>query len=675
MRRRLTWIVLGCLVAAGAILGRAAYFQLVGDERLAALGRRQFESKLLLRPRRGVLTDRNGEPLAVNVEVQSLAAHPKKLRAHKSVLRLLANALELPPRRLAERVSEKDGEKKEFTWIRRHLTDPELARLRKFGILGPNGDLPEGLWLVRETQRVYPHRDLAAHVLGDVNLDSEGIEGIELWAEGALRGSVASVSAVKDALGRPTFIDAVAAKDVHDGTPLALTIDASLQYAVEQELRASVLKTGARSGIVMVMDATTGELLALANEPSFDPNEPATADSARRRNRAITDGYEPGSTLKPVLLAAALQKGMKLGDRIWAEKGSFVVQGKRISEAEAHERFEWISLKKIIQLSSNVASAKLALRLGPEAFSSALRGFGFGSKTGIEFPGEISGRLPPKGDWKPLTLANVGFGQGVLVTPLQITRAYAAVANGGWLVQPRLVLPASTVRKMPPRRVIPQKTSELVTEALLAATEKEGTGTKAALEGYRIAGKTGTAQVVDPKTGRYSRTRFISTFVGFPIGLDRKMVVFTLLDEPKGYYYASDTAAPLFRSVFAAVANRFGIPPNGQRLANAGVAAVPLRDRSHQSTQDQMRWSVAKVLGAPEAELKWRGTSPDGRNQWLMPALGGLTAREAIRLLHDSGSRGLKLEVRGAGVVHEQSPVEGKIIADGGAVRLDLSEP
>jgi cell division protein FtsI (penicillin-binding protein 3) len=518
---------------------------------------------------------------------------------------------------------------------------------------------------VRESKRVYPHHELASQIIGSTNVDSVGSEGVELWFNSKLKGSVVSVDATRDALGRATFLDAAAAGGVRDGEPVRLTIDASLQYSIEQELKFSVAQTGARGGSVIVMNATNGEILALANEPSFDPNFRG-ASGDQRRNRVLTDGYEPGSTLKPVLLASALSSGMKPSDQVWGNRGSFTVQGRKISEAESHERYEWISLKRMIQVSSNVASAKLALKIGADTYSRTLQQLGFGERSGMGFPGEISGRVPPRKSWQPLTLANIGFGQGVLVTPIQMARAYAAFLNGGWLVQPTLVLDQPNRER--PRRVLSAAVAEQVQEALSLVTRDDGTGTKAGLPGYQVAGKTGTAQTVDPVTRKYSKTRFISSFVGFARGVEPRLVIYTALDGPKGVYYASETAAPLFRRSLQAVVNRFSIP------ADPVLAAQPERQDAPK-VQVMAEPQILTEGGRREA-LDWEKSaeseesrSREGAPAWVMPSVTGLTAREALRALH---GQPFDLEMLGQGIVKSQSPEAGKAVAGRTQVRLQL---
>ncbi len=658
-RRMIALGVCVCLLAA-AIITRSAMIQIHSDPRLANMAKRQFQSKMLTRPRRGAIVDRNGEPLAINVEIHSLAANPAKAQNKAVLARLIAKAMDLPYAKVLARL----GEKRDFVWLKRHLTEAELLSLKKWHIQDASGDLVSGLWLVRESKRIYPHKELAGQILGGVNVDSEGLEGIELWQNERMRGKVVSVSAIKDALGRPTFIDAVAAGHVQDGEPVQLTLDASLQYAVEEELRNSVLKTRSRSGTVVVMNATSGEILSMASYPIFDPNEKSQSPD-HKRNRAITDGYEPGSTLKAALLASALSHGSKLTDQIYAERGKMMIQGHSISEAEAHEKFEWITLKKLIQVSSNVGAAKLALKVGADHYWNSLRAFGLGTKTGVGFPGEISGKVPAKKDWQPLALANIGFGQGVLVTPIQMTRLYATFLNGGWIVQPTLIkTPTDAAKPEVPHRIFTPKVAADVMTALGSVTETGGTGLKANLSGYKVAGKTGTAQVVDSATHRYSRSRHIASFIGYAVNVDPKIVIFTALDEPRGVYYASETAAPLFRQVLNAVAGRFSLP--SQTLAeNMEPAKQP---------QEVLNTTQAHPV-TPQATLEaleWQGAAPSGELMWAMPALQGLTPREALQALQ---GHKFQIEILGKGLIKTQTPESGKRVSENETIRLTLESP
>jgi cell division protein FtsI (penicillin-binding protein 3) len=288
VRTRITVAMVVCSGIAMIVLGRAIQIQIAGDPKLEQMANRQFKSKVLFRPRRGMIVDRQGEPLAVNVETQSLAVNPSKIQNKKTLAKLLARALDVPSEKILERL--RGG--REFAWVKRHLSEEEIQRLKQWNLILPSGELAAGFWMVNESKRTYPHGDVARQILGSVNLDSEGIEGIELWKEEQLKGKIARASAIRDALGRPSFMDAVAARGAQDGAAVELTIDASLQFKVEQSLRQALEKTQARSGLVIVMDAISGEILALADQAK-----------SGSRNRAVTDAYEPGSTLKPLLLA------------------------------------------------------------------------------------------------------------------------------------------------------------------------------------------------------------------------------------------------------------------------------------------------------------------------------------------------------------------------------------
>jgi cell division protein FtsI (penicillin-binding protein 3) len=713
---RVTALMVGCFLFAGAVLVRAASVQVMSHPKLEKMARRQFQSKVLIRPRRGEITDRNGARLAINVEASSLAANPSKVKNPRALARLLSRATDVPHKKILQRLQ--GG--KEFVWIKRHLTDAEMQKLRKWRVIDSDGELEEGLMTVRESKRVYPNGELASHLLGDVNVDSEGLEGVELWQNDRMRGKVLSVNAIRDAMGRPTFIDAVSAKNVQehkDGETVKLTIDSSLQFSVEEELKAAVHKTSAKAGSVIVMNAVSGEVLAMANYPQFNPNEP-TAPADHRRNRVLTDGYEPGSTLKAVLAASYLARGGKATDQVWGEMGKGLsIQGRRIHEAESHEKFGFLSLSKMLAVSSNVGAAKFALNHGADSFYDSLKGFGFGAKTASGFPGEISGQIPPRKSWQPITLANIGFGHGVLVTPMQMARAYAVFVNGGWLVQPKLIVedaasiargaseapmrgfgfftpanaepqdaPRPAVKPEPPRRVISEELAAEMLEMLEGPMQEGNSGFKANLNGYRIAGKTGTAQKVDPVTRAYSRSSYVASFIGTAVGVEPKLVILTSIDEPRGVYYASETAAPLFREVLNAVATRFSIPvrpdtPNRVVAEASKPHPTPALSKTAAALakigilSDALKASSAKskppAVVAP-SELQWQGMNPAGRAIWTMPSLKGLTPREALQALQ---GHHFQMEMKGVGLIRGQVPAEGAPLAEGETIKVSLAEP
>lgn len=650
-------LVIGVFAALALVmLGRSTWIQIIGDPKLAQLAKRQFQSKLHMKPRRGLIVDRTNEPLAINLETSSLAGSPAKILKSPTTLVLLSRAMNLTPAQLKKKLDPK----KSFAWFERHLTEDRFERLKKIGIVFPTGEMPEGLWIVKEMKRVYPHGELAHSLLGRVNVDAEGLEGIELWKNSLLRGKSAQVDAIRDALGRPALMSAEnnGAISTRDGETVELALDASLQYAVEESLSSSMIHTRAAQGLVIVMDSHTGELLALAqaNSNSLSKNV--------KKVIALTDGYEPGSTLKPLVLAQAIEQGVsKISDSLFGHYGKLKLQGRTISEAEAHEKFGYITLKHMIEVSSNVVAAELALKLGAEKMVHGFAQLGLGRKTGTGFPGEINGWVPTQGKGiKPLTLATLGFGQSLLVTPIQMIRAYAALANGGYLVTPTL-LKRKEGELDSKKQILKASTAQAVTEALLRVTEGEkGTGKKARVEGFRIAGKTGTAQTVDPKTKRYSGSHYIASFIGYPVGTQKSVTILTWLDHPQGIYYASETAAPLFSEVMRHVANRFSIPAT----ESVSVPLVQNNTREPSTQTVELERSSAQV-----AEESIRSIQEVNTDHPVMPRLLGLTPQEAMLALRPFRPQ---VQIKGFGLIQKQEPEAGNLLSPKVKVTLTLGE-
>ena len=660
IRIRLSLVIAVFGLISFGMLIRSTYIQVLGDPKLESLAKKQFQSKILMTPRRGLVLDRTGEPLAINLETSSLAGNPQKILKSPSTLHLLSRALGMNPNVLRKKLDSK----KAFTWFERHISDDRMERLRKVGIVLPSGDMPEGLWIVKEMKRVYPHGDLASSLIGSVNVDTEGLEGVELWKNSILRGKSASFGAFKDALGRPALYNANAQTKMTDGENVDLSIDASLQYKVEEALLNSVATTHAQSGLVVVMDSENGEILALAQAGG------QTVGHKIKKVTAVTDGYEPGSTMKPLMLASAINKGVvKITDSLFGHYGKFKIQGRTISEAEAHEKFGYITVKKMIEVSSNVVAAELALKLGADRYITSLNEMGFGAKTGIQFPGEISGWLPgqPK-SIRPLTLATLGFGQSIMVTPMQMLRGYAALSNGGFLIEPTLLKRGEKdrIKKIP---LFKSSTVQDVTQALISVTEGEkGTGHKATVEGYRVAGKTGTAQTVDPRTHRYSGSRYIASFIGFPAGVKQPIVILALLDHPKGIYYGGETAAPLFSQVLKATVSRFSIPAT-EKVEVKLVEQAPTPHKKEDSDEGQVI-HVAQSSAEITAQ-SIESTKEVNVDHPVMPSLAGLTPQEAIRALKPFNPL---VQIHGFGLIKKQMPDSGAILSPNVRVSLYLEE-
>ena len=599
---------------------------------LARLAAMQHHQRIELLPHRGPIVDRSGDPLALSVDVPSIYVRPRELRAAGADARLpaLATALHMPPRALRAKLASSQP----FVWLKRQALPREAETVARL-------ELP-GVYTVTEGRRFYPHGNLAAHVLGFVGVDSQGLEGLEQRYDRVIRGEPQYLEFDRDARGREMFTGGVGAAP-DQGNRLELTLDAAIQEATERELQSGVAAARAVGGAAVVLDPATGEVLALANVPTYNPNEPGDAADRRWRdrvrNRAITDPYEPGSTFKAVLAAAAIEEHLVTpGELFFCEHGRFQAGGRTIHDAHP---YGWLSFAEVIQFSSNIGATKVGERLGRDRYHRYLRAFGFGNRTGIELPGETPGIMRPVESWSRIDLATLSFGQGVSVTPLQMSTAFAAIANGGTLLRPyvvrRIVAPGGEVvlenEPMAVRRVISTRSARTTTELLRRVVEEEGgTGTKARLEEFPVAGKTGTAQKVDPTTGGYSSKR-IGSFAGFVPADEPRAVILVLIDEPSTSSYGGVVAAPVFRAIAAAVLKRLGVEPPAPTVVARVPGAVPATPRAKPASREAATPANAET-----------------------PSFLGLSLREALARAQASG---WQVRVTGTGYVAAQEPMPG----------------
>jgi len=599
---------------------------------LARLAAMQHHQRIELLPHRGPIVDRSGDPLALSVDVPSIYVRPRELRAAGADARLpaLATALHMPPRALRAKLASSQP----FVWLKRQALPREAETVARL-------ELP-GVYTVTEGRRFYPHGNLAAHVLGFVGVDSQGLEGLEQRYDRVIRGEPQYLEFDRDARGREMFTGGVGAAP-DQGNRLELTLDAAIQEATERELQSGVAAARAVGGAAVVLDPATGEVLALANVPTYNPNEPGDAADRRWRdrvrNRAITDPYEPGSTFKAVLAAAAIEEHLVTpGELFFCEHGRFQAGGRTIHDAHP---YGWLSFAEVIQFSSNIGATKVGERLGRDRYHRYLRAFGFGNRTGIELPGETPGIMRPVESWSRIDLATLSFGQGVSVTPLQMATAFAAIANGGTLLRPyvvrRIVAPGGEVvlenEPTAVRRVISTRSARTTTELLRRVVEEEGgTGTKARLEEFPVAGKTGTAQKVDPTTGGYSSKR-IGSFAGFVPADEPRAVILVLIDEPSTSSYGGVVAAPVFRAIAAAVLKRLGVEPPAPTVVARAPGAVPATPRAKPASREAATPANAET-----------------------PSFLGLSLREALARAQASG---WQVRVTGTGYVAAQEPMPG----------------
>ncbi len=642
--RARTWAAVSVLVAAfGVMTYRAWILQVREAERLRAMAQDQYLRDVEIPPRRGRIVDRNGVELAASAEVDSLACNQRVVEGRVDALaRALAGPLHLERRDLERRLRGK----RYFAWVKRRL-DPEEARaVRALQLVG--------VTLVREPRRYYPHRDLAGPLLGWAGLDAVGQEGLELQHDRVLRGARAQVPGLRDALGRAVLIDGIADAPDASGQDVETTIDRHIQFRLEQALARAVAAHHAKAASAVALDPRNGEVLAIATVPTFNPNDPGDAHERGARLRPITDPLEPGSTMKTFCVAGALEAGLTRPDEpFFCENGSYKVGPATIHDAE---RIGDTTLTGVLAQSSNICVAKLGARQGRERLREILTRFGFGRPTGVDLPGERAGQIRALLKMGPVETATMSFGQGLTATPLQIAAAYAAIANGGTLYRPRATRriidgQGRTSDPSPPegRRVIGEPLAATLRAMLHAVTQKGGTASALSLPGYRFAGKTGTAQKVDPSTRQYSKDDWASSFVGFAPLDDPQLVLYVLIDEPQGTHFGSQVAGPVFQEVALDALRWLGVRPT------EAIASVP-----HAIAARRIAPIDADGRDGPPAQ-------GDGR----VPDLRGLGLAEAVAR---AGRIGARLEVTGSGVAVEQAPPPGTPQV-AGVVRVTLRPP
>lgn len=536
-----------------AVFGRVAYLQLLRHGEYLAKAMRQQRRTIEITPKRGTIFDRNMRPLAMSVPVQSAFAVPSEVKDTAMASRLLSGVLGMS----AEEIREKLESGATFVWLKRKLAPAKSEAVQSLNL--------KGIYLQEENQRYYPKRDLAAHVLGFVDVDEKGLGGIEHEYDELIRSAPEKIVVMADA--RQRWFDGSEVERAR-GADVVLTIDEKIQYIAEKELAAAIAKFRAPAGSVIVQDPNTGAILAMANWPKFNPNVAVDVPTEARMNRAISAIYEPGSTFKLITLAAAFDQGLIRAEEVFdCENGAVTVAGHLIHD---HKKYGLLTVADILANSSDVGAIKIALRLGSPKFYDYIRAFGFGSPTGVDLPGESRGLLRRLEHWGSYSIASVSMGQEVGVTPLQMITAVSAVANGGYLYKPHVVqemkrgeqmLPLagfSTI--MEPKRVIRPETAATLRN-LMEGVIIHGTGKNARLDGWTAAGKTGTAQKIDPNTGRYSRTDVIASFTGFAPINNPAVTILVSIDSPAGYPHDGATvSAPVFKRIAEQVLPYLDVP-------------------------------------------------------------------------------------------------------------------
>ena len=638
-----------------AIMVRAWFVQVNDNQKYIGESKRQHQTTVRIPSRRGDIHDRNGRELALTAMVPSAYAIPRLVKSPVDLARQLAPLLQLEPTALQKRLASNRA----FIWLKRHISETEADALRELK--------SKALGLRNEPHRFYPNGGLMGAIIGFAGIDGKGLEGLERDWDKHLRGKQHVISALADARGRRALQFGTRPVEDWSGHSLRLTIDARIQEVAERAVFEQVKAMKAKSAVVVVLDPRNGDILAMAQTPFFDPNAFRTAKPKQWRNRAITDVSEPGSTIKPLLLAAAIDSGRIRRDAIWdGFKGRLKVGRKIIRDVHAAKK---LTNAEIIQKSSNVGAVQIGQRLGKEKWHEYLTRFGFGAGTQIGMRGEQSGSLRSHKRWGQIHLATFSYGYGFSVTAVQMARAVGAIANGGLLMKPRLVkevLDSSgqLVQRFDPsiqRRVVSESAATYTRDAMVTVTQTGGTGRLARVPGYVVAGKTGTAHKVDPLIGAYSREKVVASFVGFAPASNPRLVAYVAVDEPTVEHYGGLVAAPIFAKIAAKALPYLGVKSTQQIQDSYGSLNVVDEQLFVEEIDPQSRpwWKEQSVVAGVSDHI-------------VVPDLKGRPLAEALDLID---ALGLKIEAAGAGLVESQKPQAGALLPPSAVVKVALALP
>ena len=623
----------------GILILRAAYLQFLPHEKLNTLQALQFQTIVTLPSKRGNILDTNGKELAMSAPAYSIYADPKIIENRKQFAKTVSQITGEPISAIMKKISDP---KKRFVWLDRLIPAMTAEALRDKNL--------RGLGFVEEWKRIYPNDQLLSSTLGFVGKEGQGLEGLELIYNKELQGENKKVSMRRDARGRPLIQDGTVFTETPQGKEIRLTIDSDLQYFVETELNQALKKHEADAAYAVVLDAKTSAIRAIASLPNFDLNNPQKSNSLFRRNRSVTDTFEPGSTLKTFILAEALdQKAVQANTKIFCENGHFKIGKRVIREAEKDHAKGLITVSEVLAYSSNIGTSKIALKMGDEKLRESLIKFGFGQRSGVDLPGEAKGiilGLP----WKDHLLANISFGQGMTTSPLQMANAYAAIANGGILNKPYIVQSIhdleldQKIENKPQeiRRVISEETAQQMRLMLAGVTTGKGTGLAAQVSGYIVGGKTGTAQKVKTNGRGYIPGGYIGSFAGFIPANDPQYVIYVALDHPKKGYYGSQVAAPLFATIASYAVRKEGVAP--EVIAEKNISIIP---------------KAQERAGTETEILSVEDLKNEKQILTAAPELNNLSVREVLEKVQQQE---IKVKFLGTGKVEKTWPAAGEAL-------------
>ena len=663
-----------------AVFGRLTYLQLIRHSEYISRAMRQQRRTIEIDPKRGTIYDRNMRPLAMSVPVESAFAIPTEIKDTTMAARLLAGVLRVPSESLREKLESGST----FVWIKRKMTQEEEEAVRSLNL--------KGIYFQEENKRYYPKLEMAAHVLGFVDVDEHGLGGMEYEYDNLIRGKGEKIVAMADAR-QQKFDGSESRQD--PGESVVLTLDEKIQYIAERELAAVIQKVHAPAGSVIVQDPNTGAILALANWPKYNPNSATSVPTEARMDRAVSAIYEPGSTFKLITLAAAFDQNLIRPEEVFnCENGSIVVAGHRIHD---HKKYGDLTVAEILANSSDVGAIKIALKLGPPRFNEYIHAFGFGSPTGVDLPGESRGLVQRLEHWGSFSIGSISMGQEVGVTPLQMINAVSAVANGGLLNKPRVVVEMRRGEQVlplegpsapaEPKRVIRPETAAIM-RRLMEGVILNGTGKAARLDGWTAGGKTGTAQKIDPVTGRYSRTKVIASFTGFAPINNPAVTILVSIDSPEGWPHdGAAVSAPVFKRIAEQVLPYLDVPrdvPLNPRLVQ--TAYRQNRESEAVAMEDDMPVDFSAPMEMTEQAVKSQEATPvqaqpqtpnvtvtmDEGGDIAVPDFKGKTMREVA----DTCMRlGLNPVLVGSSLAVQQVPAAGSKVRRGAKIRVEFGMP
>jgi cell division protein FtsI (penicillin-binding protein 3) len=662
---RLRWLVVWVLAVLwmAVVLGRLSYLQLLCYSEYFAKAQHQQQRIFEISPKRGTIYDRKGRELAVSLPMDSVFADPSDITDAAMVARLLSRVLSIP----ADDIETKIRQAHSPVRLAKKLSPETVQRIDDMNL--------RGVFFQKENRRMYPQRELAANVIGYVDVDEKGIGGIEYSLDKVIRGRPGKMMVVAD--GRRHWYDRTESA-ADPGASVVLTIDETLQYIAEKELARAIQDTHAKSGTIVIQDPNTGELLGVANWPTFDANDAGAYPDEVRTDHAVSSAYEPGSTFKVITMTAAIENHLTNPDElIDCQMGSIMVAGRLIHD---HKPYGILTVRQVLANSSDVGSIKLALRLGAPKFYDVIREFGIGQTTGIELPGENRGLFRPVENWTPSSIGSIAMGQEVSVTPVQIISVVSAVANGGTLNHPRIVHEIrSESGALPHSGADPHQVTDAKTAATLRSMMEtvilEGTAKHAQLDGYTAAGKSGTAQKIDPATGRYSKTDYVTSFIGFAPVNDAAVTILVMLDSPVGAHGGGDVSGPVFKRVAEQVLAYMDVPHDvpvpstietARNLHSAPRPSAATKSPIDEASKQRFQAAVASK-NKPQASPSAPTIAFGDQNGVIVPNLAGQT----VRAVSETCSRlGLVPGLIGNGVAVEQSPESGARVLRGSRVTV-----